>query len=446
MKSFKSNIVFIFSTSLLLVILISGCSNQQESESTESSQRITNSEVIETMQYENTEHIKPIELESSDYSDLEFLKDILKDKRVVMLGESSHGVSEYSLIKSRLIKFLHEELDYNVVAFESGLAEIYAANEMLSDIGTIKGMKSSLFSVWHTDHNINLFKYIKEQKATENPINIVGFDMQPQNLYINYYFKDRHTDFTANIQSVELEYYELVYSYKSKNYPENWLEVSKTLIEKYNSLLSQLSQGEPLLGQSIREDEKQWFKKIFEQRIKSLNERYTIENVGNPKGDFESRDKIMSDNLVWLLEEMYPDEKFIVWAHNDHIMKNRLTIKMDRNKLYMNMIEYLPETIKEELYIVGLYMYSGKNTFNNREVVEVRTDHKENSIEYHLKQPGYPVSFLNIDIKDDATNTYWWNSEVTSKFWGGIDEETFIPSEQYDGLIQVEEVNPPNYR
>jgi erythromycin esterase len=28
----------------------------------------------------------------------------------------------------------------------------------------------------------------------------------------------------------------------------------------------------------------------------------------------------MAENLKWLAEEMYPDRKLIVWAHNGHIM------------------------------------------------------------------------------------------------------------------------------
>ncbi|WP_214484923.1 erythromycin esterase family protein, partial [Bacillus sp. SM2101] len=433
MKSLKKNKVYIFFSSLLLVILIAGCSNQQVSEGTENSQRVTNDVELKTVQYDKPEHIKSIELESSDYSDLEFLKDILKDKRVVMLGESSHGVSEYSLIKSRLIKFLHEELDYNIVAFESGLAEVYTTNEMLLDIRSEQAMKNALHPVWFTDHNMYLFKYIKEQKATKNPINIVGFDMQPQpyiDKYINDYFKDRNTDFTTDLQAVEQEYYQYVRSIWGADYPDNWQQESELLTEKYSDLVYQIGQGE--WAKLINEDEKQFFIKIFEQRIRSITEKYTEENVmdQNGKGDLESRDRIMADNLEWLLEEIYPDEKFIVWAHNGHIMKNRSTIKMDPYEPYKNMVEYLPDDIKEQSYIVGLYMYSGKNAANSREVFDVSTEHKTNSIEFQLNQPGYPVSFINIDISDDATNKYWWNAEATSQLWGA-NEETFIPSEQY---------------
>jgi len=43
-----------------------------------------------------------------DFSDLAFFEDYIGDRRFVQLGESGHGVSEFSTAKVRLIKYLHE--------------------------------------------------------------------------------------------------------------------------------------------------------------------------------------------------------------------------------------------------------------------------------------------------------------------------------------------------
>jgi len=53
---------------------------------------------------------------------------VLKDKRIVFLGENAHGVSEFTTMKARLIRYLHEELGFDVLAFESNVADAYAAN------------------------------------------------------------------------------------------------------------------------------------------------------------------------------------------------------------------------------------------------------------------------------------------------------------------------------
>jgi hypothetical protein len=62
-------------------------------------------------------------LSAARYEDLKFLDDRLSGVRLVQLGESGHGVREFSQAKIRLIKYLHEHLGFDVIAFESGLYE-----------------------------------------------------------------------------------------------------------------------------------------------------------------------------------------------------------------------------------------------------------------------------------------------------------------------------------
>ena len=50
----------------------------------------------------------------------------------MQLGESGHGVREFNLAKVRLIRFLHEEMGFDVLAFESGLFECWQAERMHS--------------------------------------------------------------------------------------------------------------------------------------------------------------------------------------------------------------------------------------------------------------------------------------------------------------------------
>ncbi len=345
---------------------------------------------------------------------------------------------------------MHEELDYNVVAFESGLAEVGLTNEMILDISPDQSMKNGILGIWHTDHNVDLFTYFKEQKNTSNPIQIAGFDMQPHgNNSLYDYFVQFDATFAQKVQDIELDYDNFIRVMEAGDFPEDGEEKQQALIAKYESVLNEWNELHSSFKKDVNEDVTKLIERIFSLRIRSLTENYIRVNYPNGVGftNFanNARDKVMSDNLVWLLEEMYPDEKFILWAHNAHIMKKNSIVKNEYNYVLVNMIEQLPAEIKEQAYGIGLYMHSGNSAFNDRSVMPVYSDHKVNSVEYLLHQPGYPVSFLNIDIVDDENNTYWWNSEATSKSLGQY-EEKYIPSEQYDGLILIEEANYPSYR
>ncbi|WP_052229735.1 erythromycin esterase family protein [Streptomyces sp. CT34] len=55
--------------------------------------------------------------------DLEPLRDLVGDARVVALGESSHQIREFALLRHRMLRFLVEQLGFTVYAMEYGAAE-----------------------------------------------------------------------------------------------------------------------------------------------------------------------------------------------------------------------------------------------------------------------------------------------------------------------------------
>ena len=65
--------------------------------------------IAETNQYKHP--INSIEMSEKNTQDLEFLKTVLKNNRIVFLGESIHQDGQTFKAKARLIKYLHENLD-----------------------------------------------------------------------------------------------------------------------------------------------------------------------------------------------------------------------------------------------------------------------------------------------------------------------------------------------
>ncbi|WP_456278990.1 erythromycin esterase family protein [Bacillus sp. AK128] len=375
--------------------------------------------------------IKRIEVQSERYNDLEFLEDILRDKRIVMLGESSHGVLEYNLLKGRLVKYLHEEMGYNVLAFESGFAELAFMNNSLDELSPEVAMQNSLFGVWHTTENVRLFSYLKEQQSSKQPLSIAGFDFQRSSHYpseyLHNYFVDLDPDLAEGFKRVEESYLDLV----RKNFPE---EEKIALINQYKSLSNMIEK------KKLDENDKKIFIKVIEQRIYTLTDIFTPEYNEDIGYSINVRDEVMADYFMYLIKELYPDEKFIVWAHNSHIMKNKSKIKPDYEPYYVHnsFVENLPERVKEESYIIGFYMYEGHHKSYDGKTSEIDNKHQENSIENYMYVPEYDATFLDLALEGDK----WWNRETSSKYWGEL-EESFIPSEQYNGLILINEVNPP---
>ena len=99
----KKKIRFI-SIILLSIFLLSACSKEGDDKS------------IEALK-ESVIPISTVEA-GNGFEDLMPLKDILKDKKIVAMGEATHGTSEFFKMKHRFFEFLVEEMGYRVFAME----------------------------------------------------------------------------------------------------------------------------------------------------------------------------------------------------------------------------------------------------------------------------------------------------------------------------------------
>src|SRR5262245_636538 len=112
---------------------------------------------------------------SDDFADLQFLKTTIGERRLVQLGESGHGVAEFDSAKVRLVKFFHEQMGFDVMAFESSIYECFAANGAANSVNMLRG---SIFGVWATEEVLPLFAYIKSTQDPAHPLALAGLATQ----------------------------------------------------------------------------------------------------------------------------------------------------------------------------------------------------------------------------------------------------------------------------
>ena len=80
-------------------------------------------------------HVIPldtIDVSAESFSDLTPLREHIGDRRIVVLGEPTHGDGTAFRAKGRLVKFLHQEMNFGVLAFENGLYDLRLATERAS--------------------------------------------------------------------------------------------------------------------------------------------------------------------------------------------------------------------------------------------------------------------------------------------------------------------------
>ena len=386
-------------------------------------------------------------LTSENFEDLKCLKQYLNGKSLVQLGESSHGTKEYNLIKVRLIKFLHQEMGFDVIAFESGFFECFYTYENINDYSAEEALNNSIFSgVWGTEEVLELFEYIKQTQSTEHPLILSGFDCQRSGGNYN-----KRPDVLYDMLSkIDTLYAEEVFNFDNYIlinglYNYNYLVSNEDSIKsKYFEIISFIDQH---IAQIISYYPDQEYYPIFIKQ--SINS--TIANVKHRIAYYENnedeqyfvRDSAMAANISFLKEEFFPDKKIIIWAHNYHIAHDPDHMAWYNNA--RNMGNWLVEKYREELYTIGLYMLRGKTkTEYNGQIIDVElptTSYSLESILYHVRK-----KYLFIDVLNHPYNegNKWMYYTITAKSSGFADEEMIIKDE-YDGIIFIDTSSVPDY-
>lgn len=382
---------------------------------------------------------------AEDFSDLDFLDGLVGDKRIVQLGESGHGVREFSQLKVRFIKYLHEKLGFNVVALESSVYECFIADRQVTEMAPIGILDRCAFLVWRSEEVLELFRYIEETRSTANPLRLVGIDTQVSSpvgasgrpaffhnlvdlidpVYadtvgaIDQQFLDRHRNVLAG---------QHVYLLGNRD----WLiPAYERLANFFEDNLAQYAAPGP-------EAER-------EALIAAQTARSTVAFIKQltteSNASIEHRDLGMSDNLTFVSDRLYPDEKVVVWAHNFHIRHANHEITPVPAPFTMG--HWQRDRLGDDMYTIGLYMYSGMTAANDRTIYPIAqaTSGSVESILYHTRRRWSFVDLRNAEV---SGGTSWMDTPVTAYAWG-VNPLLMTPRNQYDGIVFVHEVSPPQY-
>jgi erythromycin esterase len=361
-----------------------------------------------------------------DFSDLAFLEDYIGDRRFVQLGESGHGVSEFSSAKVRLIKYLHEHMGFDVIAFESSIWECHMANEAARDLTAMALMQSCIFPVWHAGEVVELFEYIKATHATSRPLTLAGFDSQISSRVGSQerptFFRDVVATFNPTYADSVAVFDHAFVRLLDRSGAGSFAEVYDALldsIDTHRSTIDAAFPAEPWRGLLARQTA--WSMTQFIAQISG--------SQGNP---FLVRDRAMAANLTVLADSLYPAAKIVTWAHNSHIGESRAA-----------MGRWVSEEHGDEVYTVGLYMHEGRAAFNDRRVYDI-PEPSVAGLEAVLYRPRVKYLFVDFRSQVDEPGTSWMFGTFPTRAWG-LNTELIVPRAEYDGVLFIHTVNPPGY-
>lgn len=363
----------------------------------------------------------------SDFKDLTALRESLKGVEIVALGEQSHGLGEVFNAKTELVKFLHKELGFDLVLFESGYGDGALAWERLDSLSPIAFTNSfSSNHYYNSEEILTLVTYVKSQKQS---LKINGFDCQPQQ---NYLIK-RMAEIAQPIDSVlaksvkfEMRSFNYLYQFEKD---KDTISFNKQLdrffnfLNVYNSFLNQHQQE--LINSGTTKNE---IDAIIESN-QIFKKTYSEIKIGDLWGwpfSLNNRDKSMFEIIKWY-KEKNPTSKIIIWAQNSHIEN-----KSKPNQTINWMGHSLKKTYGDKYYSIGSIVYSGKDLLGNNGPFEFESSNNT-YLAYHLNQFKKDKFVLDLRAheKPDFTNQLLLGMESYGNISG------FIAKDRFDGLLFI---------
>lgn len=115
------------------------------------------------------------------FADMEPLRRIVGDARIVSLGEATHGTREFFQLKHRMLEFLATRMGFTIFAIEANMPEAYRLNDyVLNGTGDpVQLLRGMYFWTWNTEEVLDMIRWMREFNASgKGRVQFTGFDMQ----------------------------------------------------------------------------------------------------------------------------------------------------------------------------------------------------------------------------------------------------------------------------
>ncbi len=371
-----------------------------------------------------------------DHSDLMPLKKLIANRRIVALGEGTHGTSEFFKMKHRITKFLAEEMGFTVFAIEANMPEARAVNRyVLTGEGDPKKALAGLyFWTWNTSEVLEMIKWMRQYNLSgKGKIEFYGFDMQTPTVAMENVKKFVEKADKAFVKPLA-QYYRQVdevwpllketRDFKKINF-EKWYEAAKKVYEH-------LKANRETYLKSFATMEVDW---VIQDALVALQGA-----EGYIKGK-RRRDQSMADNLDWILNHQPTGTKVITWAHNGHVTKNLTG--------YKSMGSFLSERHGDNMMVFGFAFHEGDYTAVGKNGINTYSTSKSDmgSVEWFLKSSGIPNFIIDIRgaLKEEP-GAQWLNQELEFRSIGAMSADHAFSlrnlTKEFDAIIFFEKTTP----
>ena len=336
--------------------------------------------------------------------------DRFADKRVVLLGEASHGTAEFYRARAEITRRLVERHGFNIVAVEADWPDASSIDRYVrgrpAPADTEPPFKRFPTWMWRNTEVARLIGWLRAHNAERPPEARAGFHgLDLYNLGSSITEVLAYLDKTDPEAAAEARtrygcltpWADDPARYGRRALSQGYSRCERAVVDVCQELLRrQRADGrdDELLDASANA-----------RLIASAEQYYRVMYYGDADS-WNLRDTHMADTLDQLLRTRGPDSKAVVWAHNSHIGDARAT-DMSWSRGELNLGQLCRERYGAEAALVGFGTHTGTvaaaTDWGGEMQVKRVNPSRPDSVEHLFHSAGVSPSLVQFDEQPDLS-------------------------------------------
>lgn len=335
-------------------------------------------------------------------ADLEPLLERIGDSRVVLIGEATHGTSEFYQLRELITRELIKKKGFNIVALEADWPDAAHVDKFVrdTDVSLPEEEPFTRFPTWMWNNRevLNFVKWLKEHNESiseeDDKTGVFGLDFYSMFSSVKAII-DYLEDINSDLAETARNRYGCLTPYEGNPASYGAAAMSDQYQNCEEDVTDMLSK---ILSERVEEAEKngeRYFDALQNARLVANAEKYYRSMYLGAQSSWNLRDSHMFDTLKSLMDYRGEDAKAVIWAHNSHIGNAKYTEMGARGE--HNIGQLAKEEFGDEAFNIGFGTDHGTvaaahNWGGKMNVMDVRPTPKE-SVEFLMHQ-AEPNNFL----------------------------------------------------
>ena len=287
---------------------------------------------------------------------------LLGNRRIVMLGEATHGTAEFYDARAEITAELIAQHGFNIVAVEADWSDAAAYNRIIHGKPAVQPGLSSPFTrfprwMWRNDETFHFLTRLRDLNREGSQVSFCGLDIYGLNGSIEavLHYLDRVDPEAA---AIARERYGCLTPWRSDPVEYARMAASSTYQSCEDEATRMLIDLLEKRVEYMKHDGSAFFDAEQNARVVANAEKYYRTMYRGSAESWNLRAQHMFETLERLLDHHGPGSKAVVWAHNSHIGDARAT-EMGQVRGEHNIGQLARERWGDEVALVGFGTGSG---------------------------------------------------------------------------------------